>query len=149
VTGTEFGFPELLAKGKLWVLSKFLARFSVLPKWNESFRVETWGRGVDKLPQPNAREPAATFAVRFSDLDVNEHVNSARYLSWALDSAPAEVQQRMELASFEINFVAEARLGDEVVVSAEIEKGVGAGILAGIRHQADGKELCRVRLAWR
>lgn len=205
VTGTPFGFSELEGKGKFWVLSKFDARFSRMPRWTEAVKVLTWGTGVErfqalrrfslslpdgtllgeassawlvldratyrpqrleelmrhfsfaseddggrevleKLPKPDAGAPPRRLTVLWSDLDVNRHVNSARYLEWAMDSAP-EDRLKTGLSGFRINFLAEARLGEEVAVRAAQEE--GEAHLCGISRPSDGVELCTVRLTWR
>jgi medium-chain acyl-[acyl-carrier-protein] hydrolase len=100
---------------------------------------------LEKLPKPEAAAPSRRLSVCWSDLDVNRHVNSARYLEWALDSAPV-ARQKAPLASFRINFHTEALLGDEVAVRAQ-EQNAGA-LLVGVRRPSDGAELCTIRLEW-
>lgn len=52
------------------------------------------------------------FPVRNSDIDMNQHVNNTRYAQWILDSIPMEWHQQYELHQYEINFLAETKLGD-------------------------------------
>jgi acyl-ACP thioesterase len=61
-------------------------------------------------------KPAATFAVRDSDLDVNGHVNNTRYAQWATDSLAPEVLATLRFSEYEVNFLSETRVGDNVVV---------------------------------
>ena len=63
-------------------------------------------------PEPQA-ESLARFAVRNSDLDLNGHVNNIRYAQWILDSMPLQVDR---LKSYEVNFLAEVRAQDEIVI---------------------------------
>ena len=205
VIGTPFGFSELEEKGMLWVLTRFDARFSRMPRWTETVRILTWGTGVErlqalrrfslslpdgtplgeassawliidrstyrpqkldglmrhfpfvsedrsgrevleKLPKPDAAAPDRRLTVSWSDLDVNRHVNSARYLEWAMDSAPTSLLQA-GLCGFRMSFLAEARLRDEVSVRAV--EGEDGTHLCGIRRPSDGAELCTARLSWR
>ena len=69
-----------------------------------------------KIPLREGLEAAATFQVRNSDLDVNGHVNNTRYAQWILDSMPLEAHARFELESYEVNFLAETNVGDEIAV---------------------------------
>ena len=41
---------------------------------------------LEKVPQPVHATELARFRVQFSDIDVNRHVNSAKYLQWMIDS---------------------------------------------------------------
>lgn len=55
--------------------------------------------------------------VRNSDIDLNEHVNNAKYAQWILDSIPMEILKGgLDLCAYEVNFLAESRLGDEIEV---------------------------------
>jgi medium-chain acyl-[acyl-carrier-protein] hydrolase len=101
---------------------------------------------LTKLPELSHAAHVGEFLVTYSDIDVNSHVTSARYLQWMLDSFPPEVLTGQELATVEISFLSEAVLGDHVTVSRE--EG-GDANLCSIRRTGDGKELCRARIGWR
>ncbi len=86
-------------------------------------------------------ETINTITVRNSDLDLNMHVNNTKYSQWILDSIPIQLHKTANLKEFEINFLAETHLGDEIEVQrARIEAAeVGYDIVyKGIR-QSDGK----------
>src|SRR5439155_21646245 len=83
---------------------------------------------LDREPQKLARcletSPAATIAVRYSDLDLNGHVNNTRYIGWILDSYPVDFLQVYTVRRFEINFLDEAIAGETVsIVSRETAPG--------------------------
>jgi acyl-ACP thioesterase len=46
---------------------------------------------------------------------MNHHVNNINYLKWVLDDFEYSFRQKYRLASIEINFLAEAIFGDELV----------------------------------
>ncbi len=52
---------------------------------------------------------------RFSDLDVNGHVNNTHYPTFAFDALPADVQKR-EWTDFQVEFSAEVHLEDEIAI---------------------------------
>ncbi|ATH08900.1 hypothetical protein BIY24_13370 [Halobacteriovorax marinus] len=52
--------------------------------------------------------------VRISDLDLNMHVNNTKYTQWVLDSIPIELHKSAKLKNYQINFLKEAHLGDEI-----------------------------------
>lgn len=82
---------------------------------------------------------------KYSDMDVNGHVNSARYIGWVLDSFPIDFHLRHELRQVEVNYVGEttgnARLS---VRSAEQTPGHWQHAIL----KADGDEACRARTEW-
>lgn len=201
---SDFSYEALREEGQLWVLSRFLAVFNALPKWDDEITIETWSKGTDRLfglrdfalyddsgkklasatsawlvidrktsriqriDQLNSSFPLLAdrheietrlekieeretnktsfkHAVTYSDIDVNKHVNSAKYLTWMLDSQTVELLNEKELKSFEINFLAEAQSGDEVFVSSAGGDGM---VYSKVMRQKDGVELCRAKVKW-
>ena len=68
--------------------------------------------GKIMLPQEDSFEEVFTHTVRFSDLDHNKHMNNTNY---ALLAANATTKQNF--LHFEINFLSECVIGDNIVVS--------------------------------
>lgn len=87
-----------------------------------------------------------TLAVRFSDLDVNHHVNSATYIRWLLDAYPMEFHRAHSPVELEVSYLGETVAGDHVIVSAE--PGSPGEFYHCIR-KSTGEEVCRARLQWR
>lgn len=69
-----------------------------------------------KIPPLEHAESLASFRVRNSDLDVNEHVNNTRYAQWILDALPSDHLRSAHVREYEINFLSEAKSGDEITV---------------------------------
>lgn len=59
-------------------------------------------------------EHAHSLKVRNSDLDLNMHVNNTKYSQWILDAIPIELHQSAKLKEYEINFLSETHLGEEI-----------------------------------
>jgi acyl-ACP thioesterase len=58
---------------------------------------------------------SSTYHVVYSDLDMNHHVNNINYLKWVLDDFEYSFRQKYRLGSIEMNYLAEAIFGDELV----------------------------------
>lgn len=54
--------------------------------------------------------------VRLSDLDIVNHVNNVKYLEWCLDLVDDTKILNQQLASFEMNFMKELSLNDQVAI---------------------------------
>lgn len=104
---------------------------------------------LDKLPVPAHPDRKASFTVRYSDLDVNLHANSVKYMEWILDSYPLEINQTHHIATFEINFLAESGHGEELYIHSELQKALPPTTLHQVIRKEDGRELCRARVSWR
>lgn len=59
-------------------------------------------------------EPDARVMARYSDIDINGHVNSIRYIEHILDLFPLSMFSERCLKRFEVAYVAESYFGDEL-----------------------------------
>ena len=98
-----------------------------------------------KLPPASSGAASFTTAVRYSDLDVNRHVNSATYLRWLLDSYPLTFHQSHYVRDFQINYVSETRGGETVSISTSEPTPLN---FVHTISKSDGAETCRARLEW-
>jgi medium-chain acyl-[acyl-carrier-protein] hydrolase len=84
--------------------------------------------------------------VKYSDLDLNDHVNNATYARWILDSYPADFHRTHSVRSMVINFLAEVGGDDSVTLS---KREVGKHRVAHtIWRRIDGTEACRAEITW-
>lgn len=104
---------------------------------------------LDKLPQVENSEIGDIFHVRFSDLDMNKHVNNVKYIQWILDSYPIEMKERLWLNSFEINFLVESTINNEIEVHIQRNQKEELSYLHSLIRKDDNKEICRARAIWR
>ncbi len=104
---------------------------------------------LDKLPVSDVFDIETSYIVRYSDLDIHQHVNNSRYIEWILDSYPLEMSQTHQIATFEMNFLAESNFGDEIVVGSKQDEESNLTFLHAIVRREDGKELCRARVRWK
>ncbi len=104
-----------------------------------------------RLPQVKAGQNAMSAAVRWSDIDVNQHVNNANYLDWVLHSVPGvggKTCLSQGLRRFEINFKSEARLGDVLEARCEALSGLEKAFAHSVYNLADGREVVRAFTQW-
>ncbi len=59
-----------------------------------------------------APEPIAEYRTKYSDIDINGHVNSIRYMDHILDLFPLEKYRDQRVRRFEMAYVAESYYGD-------------------------------------
>jgi acyl-ACP thioesterase len=95
----------------------------------------------------------------YSDIDMNGHVNSVKYIEHALDLWDTEFYKHHWLHRFEIAYVAEAHLGDDLLLFMdEAEKQAGEEeqdeFFVRIAKRAAGDdaepvEVCRCRMVFR
>lgn len=63
-----------------------------------------------------SKEPVAALVAKYSDIDINGHVNSIRYIEHILDLFPIEMYKEKRIRRFEMAYVAESYYGDELTL---------------------------------
>jgi len=101
--------------------------------------------GLKRIPESTGAQERKHYAVQYSDLDANDHVNAARYLQWIMDSYPRDVQEQRQLSAVEMSFLAEATVDDEIAVLFKEEDGRD---VAAVRRLKDNKDVCRAVVRW-
>jgi len=87
-------------------------------------------------------EPVVEHKVVYSDIDFNRHMNTMRYIDIIFDALPIEVPEQLNGFRLDMNFVKEARYGDNLVLMAEERDGAR---MFEYRNEA-GDALCRMAL---
>jgi medium-chain acyl-[acyl-carrier-protein] hydrolase len=101
---------------------------------------------LEKVAEFSEGKRVASFRVQYSDIDVNRHVGSAKYLQWFVDSHSLETLEHSVPQSIELSYLSEAVLNDEVFVFSDQEK---EDEHCSLRRANDSKELCRALIKWR
>jgi acyl-ACP thioesterase len=89
------------------------------------------------------------FKIKVSDIDVNLHTNNVRYLKWASDSYDLDFLMNNEPQSAEINYLAESRFDEEIMIRTSVENENDSLYNHSIFRTNDNKELCRIRIEWK
>lgn len=75
---------------------------------------------IDEIPQKvieqQSREFVLTKKMRYSDVDLNQHVNNIHYIELIMDSFGKDKYEKAGLKSLEVNFVSESIYNDELEV---------------------------------
>lgn len=97
---------------------------------------------------PKLRDAASTSSIRTrrSDLDMNGHVNNARYADWVLEAVPDSFLAGHEPVLTDITFRAECGAG--ITLTTSCSATTDNETLHSV-CQEDGTELCRARILWR
>ncbi len=89
------------------------------------------------------------FSVRISDLDVNYHTNNVKYIKWVTDSCDPGFVMKNVPYSAEINYLAESRYGQRILVRVSGDKDNSTLFNYSVLRTPDNVELCRVRIGWK
>jgi acyl-ACP thioesterase len=72
--------------------------------------------GFSKIKFSSEKEMLFNRRVNLSDLDIVNHVNNVKYLEWCLDLVKADLLLEQKIKSFEMNFLKELSIEDQVTI---------------------------------
>lgn len=120
-----------------------LSNFEEFPEYTES----VFKSNVSRIKLPDSDEPLNFVPVQFSEIDINQHFNSGRYLERIINSFPFEFHQQHELLEFEVNFLKEGLPSDSLAVKKQQLD--ATKFLCSIVRESDGVDLIRAQLTWK
>ncbi|EEF47013.1 palmitoyl-acyl carrier protein thioesterase, chloroplastic [Ricinus communis] len=157
----------LTRASSVWVMmNKLTRRLSKIPEevrgeiepyfLNSDPIVDEDSRKLPKLDDSNADYVRKGLTPRWSDLDINQHVNNVKYIGWILESAPLPILESHELSAITLEYRRECGR-DSVLQSLTAVSGNGIGNLGNagdiecqhLLRLEDGAEIVRGRTEWR
>jgi acyl-ACP thioesterase len=123
---------------------------TLLSKYNfETPAESSLGKNAEKIPGiEGTEERSDPFAVKTSELDVNLHTNNVMYIKWAMDAFPMDFRMENLPARITVNYLAESRRDDQVVVITIKDKNNDSACNQSVLRNVDNTELCRIRTEW-
>lgn len=102
--------------------------------------------GMKKIPAlKDDFVKAAEFVVKYSDVDINKHLNSMKYIEHTVDVFDIRMYETREIGRFEINYINEGHYGTHIDILQREEDG-GTFIL----EMKDGEtSICSSRIIWK
>lgn len=117
-------------------------------KWPSIKDRSALGKDAEKIQELKNPVAGKFFRVKYSDLDVNRHVNNVKYIEWIMDGYAMDFMESNDIIKFEINFTGETNFGDEVAVNAERQSEKPLIFLHNIIRKNDMKEICRAKITY-
>ena len=79
--------------------------------------------GIDRPHKLNAVESETidSFSVKYSDIDINQHVNTVRYMDWMVNTFTLDEHKAHTIRRVDVNFMNEVVYGDVISVHKEKE----------------------------
>jgi medium-chain acyl-[acyl-carrier-protein] hydrolase len=102
---------------------------------------------LEKLDGPGFVNSEKHYQVKYSDLDVVQHVNNTQYQRFILDTFSIGFRSEFRLKSFEINYLAEALMDDDLKILTGRSQNQYE-YKHEIRRTNDDKTICRAVSAW-
>lgn len=101
-------------------------------------------KSAGKIVPPKEAHLVDAFKVKYSDVDINCHLNSMKYIEHFVDVFPLELHQQKEIKAFEINYIAEGKYGSQLdILQQETNNGV-----FNLEMQHDSQTICAAKVIW-
>ena len=126
VIGYDESGTEIFRAISLWGMMDRTSRAMVLPgKSGITVQGRLTGSELaapgSLIPRP--MENTDSRMVRFTDLDINGHMNNTRYFDWIYDLLPGTFHNDSDLKEFTICYLSEAREGQTLDMNWEVREG--------------------------
>lgn len=98
-----------------------------------------------KIPTVEGVDPTMGYAVRYSDIDINQHMNSVKYVEHAINVFDLDVFKEHIIHTFEIVYLAEGHYGDKLKVYKQ-----NVSDNESLIDTKKGEDsICRIRITWK
>ena len=147
---------RLAAASSSWVVVDYHTRKAQRPdktlsnlnnRFPEERALDTNARKVQPLP-PGEHE-MTRLKVKLDDIDVNRHVNNARYVHWAVNCYEPEFISNHTPDTIEVNYIAEGHQNEMINIFTGRSDETGSSFIHSVTRESDGSELCRLRMTWK
>lgn len=140
---------EIIGKAtSLWVMINFDTRRPVELDKLGNIQEHAEHTTLDILPPYKIDNVTGTiensFSVKYSDIDINYHVNTIRYLQWMSDCFSLDFHQKNMLKRLDVNFVSEIVYDENVEV---VKENVSENEFK-IEIKKEGKSACRGKFSF-
>ncbi|RYR20461.1 hypothetical protein Ahy_B03g065600 [Arachis hypogaea] len=122
---------------------------------NSRIIIKDGDKKIPKLDDTTADYICTGLRPRWSDLDINFHVNNAKYVSWILESIPQSILMNYELSAMSLKFKRECNRDSKLQSLAEVcsdKNNNNSDNNIECNHMLrfeDGVEILRGRTQWR
>ncbi len=96
---------------------------------------------------PEGTEPTYTDIVKVSDLDINVHLTSVRYVDYMLDQLPLSTYMDCRIARYEIHFMKEVKYGADIQM-CKMQEAPNQFVLE-LKEESGVRSRCRLVLSQR
>jgi acyl-ACP thioesterase len=104
-------------------------------------------RNPQRIKPLSHPEDMTFYPIVFSDLDINQHFNSVKYVERVLDSFSLDFMNGHEPSELEVNYLKEGQAGDAIAVTTT--QLLENETIHSLVRQSDQADLCVIKIRWR
>lgn len=142
---------KIAAASSSWVLTDLINKKLALPgKVLDTYSFiekDAFETNFPKIPAADKISFEKKYEVRYDDIDINQHVNNANYLGWALDTLSFDFRTGHSIKEIEIHYKKEMKFGSKVLSVVELDLETMTTI-HNLKHSETNDDLCFIRIRW-
>ena len=139
------------AAASLWVLidlnTKRIVPAKKLLEYPELTTEYSLESEFEKIPSVENTDKEITLTSTYEDIDMNQHVNNANYLTWALKAINYDFLTKNSIREIEINYKKEVNCNREVLCKTQMLSETNQ-TLHTIADKETGEEAANIRISW-
>jgi medium-chain acyl-[acyl-carrier-protein] hydrolase len=120
-----------------------LTDFDNFPMYEES----VFGENAKKVRAPKSDDTLHFTPALFTEIDINQHFNTGRYLERIINSYDFNFHEKNDLAEFEVNFLKEGMPTDKLGVKKQLID--ESNHICSVVRESDGVDLIRAKMIWK
>jgi len=101
---------------------------------NTELPAEAIAAPPEKINIPEKYDYSVPYKIKYTDMDINGHVNNVAYFNWVYENIPFEVLKNKYLTGISLNFISEMTEHDEVELKFDTSGG-NTWIVNGIKNK--------------
>ena len=109
------------------------------------FKKEKSDLDYQKIKKLERVDFAKEFSVRYDELDVNQHVNNANYIMYALEPIDFEFRKNHKLKTLDMLFKKELKYGQNIISKVQVD---GNSTIHIVKNLDTNDELCAIQAEW-
>ncbi|MDL2323106.1 acyl-[acyl-carrier-protein] thioesterase [Bacteroidales bacterium OttesenSCG-928-A17] len=98
-----------------------------------------------KIPELNEIEPKMGYTIRYSDIDINKHMNSVKYIEHILNVFGLELFDQKKISRFDMVYLQEGHFGEKLKIHVDPlndDEYI-------IDTKSNDESICRTRILWK
>lgn len=145
---------EIICRGtSAWLLlDAKSSRPKILPQLFPEIKMLDSKDALSDLPQkitPSSKtEIIYLTQFRYSDIDLNQHANNAKYIELMLDCFDLEFHKKNKLKSLTVSFNAESKYGDQIQLCKSKVDETESKVYIEAKNLSTNKVVCQTLLEW-
>ena len=100
---------------------------------------------MEKMPNITGENPVMGYSIRYSDIDINQHMNSVKYIEHTINIFDLNTFKNKRIGKFEMIYLAEGKFGDKLkLYRSDLSENE-----CFIDTKREQESICKSKISWK